>query len=152
MAKAKSHTAKAKTTMAHPLYLTTDERKLFDALPAKLKEGWEVKEERRTFHDTKDLRTIRQKVAHFEHPKLRSLHEQACTMKTPEKLQPLLRSLVLEEFEDADICELFFLLGPEVLSVFILSSLRDPKNTSEVEHISSVTILRSALLNAFVPA
>jgi len=67
--------AKALSPMAHPLYLTTDERTLFDALPAKLKEGWEVKEEKGTYQDDDMKRMLRMTFLKVRLPLLQKIRE-----------------------------------------------------------------------------
>ena len=144
MAKAKTHpTAKAAHPMAHPLYLTADERKLFDALPAKLKEGWEVKEEEGKYEDTDKKRMLRMAFLRVEDPKLKEFKAKAATAKSPEELLKFSQTINLAKVPSGDLSELFFALGPEGLLIFIRNSLSNAKIDQDLDGIAFLSAVRN---------
>lgn len=140
--------AKAKKSMAHPLYLTADERKLFDVLPEKLKEGWEVKGEKGRIKDSPQQRVLRAMFLHVEHPSLRELQQKAKQGLSDKEFVNLCRKIDLNKVPQTDLAELFFVVGSEGMSVFTSVLLQQAKNDDDLDSIAALSAVRRAFIES----
>ena len=129
--------------MTHPLHLTKDEQKLFDALPAKLKEGWEVKEENGKYEDTDKKRMLRIAFVKVSDPRLKNFQQKASAAKTPEELFELAQSINLAEVSSADLAELFFAMGSGGLTTLVSASLSGVKIDQDLNGIAFLSTIRN---------
>jgi hypothetical protein len=134
--------------MMTTLLLTATEKPLWDKLPAKLREGWEVVEERGAFRDSPERRTMRLQLVHLRDPKLKIFLEKARAATSVDALATLVLSMDLREVMDADLAELFFALGPALLAKVMSSLLQSARTDSDIEGIAALTVIRNALYSS----
>ena len=135
--------AKAAARMAHPLYLTAEERKLFDSLPEKLREGWIIKEEKGTYQETEQKRMLRLTFLNLHDPQLRAFQDKAKNARTHEEFLKLIEKVDLRKASQEDLAELFFGLGSEGMSVVIQSLLPLAKTDEDLNGISFISTIRN---------
>jgi len=143
--------AKALSPMAHPLYLTTDERTLFDALPAKLKEGWEVKEEKGTYQDDDMKRMLRMTFVRLQDPALKQLQVKLKSVKNEQELVELGKTVDFSSASEEDLAELFFAMGAENMTLVIRMQLAEVRSDSDLDAVSMLSNVRHVFYNS-VPA
>jgi len=134
--------------MSNALYLTAEERPIFDALSAELKEGWEVEEEQIIFVDGWEKRVARLSFVRLHDPALLKLKEKAQSGVSEQEIFTEIESTNLENATDDDLAELFFALGPNALTPFIAPLLHGIKQDSDLETLMEFTALRHSLLSA----
>ncbi|MFA6038959.1 MAG: hypothetical protein WCV62_03475 [Candidatus Peribacteraceae bacterium] len=134
--------------MAAPLWLTTDERKAFDALPEAVRNGWELKEETLSFTDTPERRSARLGLVRLHDTKLLALREKVQKAATPEEVAALLAEMDLHDVTEGDLAELFFALGPDALTLLIAPLLRDAKTDGDLDDLASLLMIRHSLLES----
>ncbi|MDO8649662.1 MAG: hypothetical protein Q7R81_07865 [Candidatus Peregrinibacteria bacterium] len=137
----------------HQLYLTPEEKKLFDALSAEVQNGWKVEVEQLTFRDTEDQQRIRVEFMDVQDKNLRTLRDKAREVKSEADLAKLADSLDLANVSDSDIEELFFALGPQGITVMIVPLLEKATGDEEVDLAAMLSTARHILLeSSSVPA
>ena len=133
------------------LTLTPEEKTLFEALPDNMREGWSVETENLTYEDDPQKRMVRLSFVRLHDPALLELREKAQTMERPEDIVTLVQDADLSDVADDDIAELFFAIGPSALSLYVRELLHTAGNDKDLEHISSLTLVRHALLVSLQP-
>ena len=128
------------------LYLTADEKKLYDALSDDLKEGWETEEETITFEDTDELRQLRIDLMEVSSPVTKDIQEKAQGKKTMQEAAEALKDYDLTNLSEDDMWEVFFALGPDTVTSMIEKLFVDVKEDKDVENISTFSIVRHELL------
>lgn len=136
--------AKAKSAMAHPLYLTADERKLFDALPEKLKEGWEVREERGEYEDSDMKRMLRLSFVRLKDPKLKQLQAKLKNVKDENELAELGRSADFFSAPEEDLAELFFAMGAMDMARLLRMKMSSAGTDADLDGIAALSGIRHA--------
>lgn len=122
------------------LYLTGEERKLFEALSDPLKEGWTVEEERSTAYETAEELAMRQKMASFaEFPQVAALAKQV-------EAGSALSALSLHDVPQEVLPELCFTIGAKGLSVLMASLLKEIQGDEDVEGLMGLSLLRHEML------
>lgn len=132
------------------LHLTTAEQKLFLKLPGKLQEGWTVVAETQRFSDTLNHRRTRVSFLKLHDPKLNVFKEQIQKAKNKKEIAKLVEGFDLKNVHQADLAELFFALGPEPIFPMIEATIPRIKTDKEVESLAALSLIRNALLRAFV--
>ncbi|MEK7218892.1 MAG: hypothetical protein AAB728_05515 [Patescibacteria group bacterium] len=135
--------------MAAPLWLTAAERTIFDALPAPLQDGWELKEETLAFTDTAERRTARLSLVRLHDQKLLALRDKVQKATSPEDVASLLAEIDLRDVTEGDLAELFFALGPDALTRLITPLLREAKTDGDLDDLASLLTIRHSLLESF---
>lgn len=133
------------------LYLTREEQALFAKLPAAVREGWNVEEEKRSFKDSDMLKRIRIGMAKFDSPVLKKMQTEAVATKD---IVDSLGNITLDSLSDNDRAELFFVIGPQGMGQLILSLLPHAQSAEDMPGIAAFSIARKELLTDFssVPA
>jgi len=131
------------------LYLTAGERALYDALSVELKEGWEVEEETQIFTDSPQKQMIRFSLLRIHDPKLLSLREKSMKASTVEEVAALIHDADLKGVDEDDLAELFFALGPTVLTRLIETMFTSVKTDADVEGITALTVIRHTILTSY---
>lgn len=131
-----------------PLFLTADERKVFDALPAAVREGWEVRAERDAVPDDAARRAMRLQLLHLHDPALRAFVRSAGETKDSAALTALVLGMDLKGVADADLAELCFALGPVPLTAIIADLLPKTKTDDDLEGVQAIALIRHSLLAA----
>lgn len=143
--------AKAKSAMAHPLHLTADEKKLFDKLPASLKEGWEVKEERGEYEDSEMKRMLRMTFVRLKDPALKQLQEKLKNVKDQNEVLRIARTADFSGASQEDLEELFFAMGSDNMGMVIRLQLADARSDDDLDAVSMLSNVRHIFCNT-VPA
>ena len=128
------------------LYLTADEIKLFDALSDDLKEGWETEEETIVYEDTEEQRNLRLDFMEISDPVAKDIQEKAKGAKSPQDAGAVLEGYDMGNLAEDDMWEVFFALGPDVLTSMIEKFFAEVKDDKGVENISTLSIVRHELL------
>jgi hypothetical protein len=131
-----------------PLWLTAHEQTLFKALPSSLREGWEVRDETLTFKDSGEQRAARMSLMRLHDPKLIGFREEAQKLSS-EELTALIKKTDLRGVSDDDIGELFFALGPDLLTRILDSMLQSATSDSDLDDIAAMITVRHSLLASF---
>ncbi|MDD5470110.1 MAG: hypothetical protein PHO92_04930 [Candidatus Peribacteraceae bacterium] len=133
------------------LILTADERKIFDTLPATLKEGWSVETEKESFQDSEEKLSMRLALLRLHDPKLLDLQKRAVGL-SGEQLAALIAQTDLKGVADDDLAELTFAVGPSILGTLIGGLLQKVKTDAALEDIAALTTIRHSILASFVHA
>ncbi|MFA5800023.1 MAG: hypothetical protein WC840_03635 [Candidatus Peribacteraceae bacterium] len=122
------------------LYLTAEEKKLFDALPETLREGWKVVEEERGTYESDDELLLRRKMASFkDFPQVTMLVDRLQKGDKPETLS-------LEGIPESILSELCFTIGARGLSVLTGRLLLDAKTDADMEGLVGLSQFRHEML------
>src|SRR3989339_1049927 len=100
------------------LSLTAEEKKIFDGLPAPVREGWEVQEEKGSYQDSQEKLSTRLALLKVHDPKLVDFQKKAAGMSA-EQLSELIAKTDLTGVADADLAQLSFAVGPTILTRLI---------------------------------
>ncbi len=138
--------------MAHPLYLTADEKKVFASLPAKLQEGWKVEMEKQKYEDTAKRRQIRFEFMDLHDKHLLEFREKAYGASSQREFEAIVETLDVTKLSEHDVRELFFAIGPDGMSLILYGLLSDAKTDDDLESISALTHIRSMLLKSMLSA
>lgn len=134
--------------MQATFYFTAEERKAFAALSEALRNGWSVEEERGTSTDDLAHRDMRLHLLRVRSPKVTTIVKKALQENTVEGIARILNDTDLKGVHDADLAELFFVLGPGPLSILILNVLRSAKTDEDLQGIMALTVIRHSLFQS----
>jgi len=126
------------------LYLTGDEQKLFEALPAETKEGWTVSEVKLAMEDDRTI-AVRAHMAEFDDPSLRSAAEALATAKTTKDFERVAGMVDFREYTPEQIAELFFALGVRTMTGFVGYLLLTAKDDEAIEAVAVISHIRDLL-------
>ena len=126
------------------LFLTAEEQKVFEALPAKLREGWKVEGVALVSERPEEL-TVRQGMASFDQPELRAVCTRLAEAKEGASYEQAMHSLDADAFTREQLAEIFFVLGVDALSHFIAYVLAQMKTDEDMELVSALAQIRSML-------
>ena len=127
------------------LYLTAEEKAVFDGLSDELKEGWNVVVEEIDYEETPIKQRIRFDVMNVQSPGLQDFQEKAKTVGTKEEIETLASELDFSAFNDVDITELFYALGPFSIGELITRFLGEAKADEDIQGILGMSALRHLL-------
>ncbi len=137
---------KRKKHMTHPLYLTAQERKAFEKLPAKLREGWIVTEEMLTSYETEKQLKIRREIFRKKDPafvdllkKLEGMKESKTMEETLQAIGPITKPLLLH---------IYFTMGAGFLRECIAGMLPLSATDSDLQGMAEFSALRHLLLES----
>ncbi len=134
--------------LMNTLLLTSDEKKVFDALPASLKEGWQVEEEKIFFEDSLESRNARFSLMRLHDPMLLKFRENAERATSEEEVVKMMQEMDLRSVADDDLSELFFALGPTILTGLVDAMLGAVKTDKDLADIDALLVIRHSLLEA----
>ena len=129
------------------LYLTQEEKTLFDGLSADLKEGWEVEEETLVFEDPDDL-YMRYQIANFPDPVMQSLADSARGALSPEDIQKVAAGFDFTSLSQEQMAELFFVLGTRITTGMLVTVLKNVDSDEDIEGIAGLTMIRRMLMES----
>ena len=127
------------------LYLTAEEKAVFDGLSDELKEGWTVVVENIDYEETPMKQRIRFDVMNVQSPGLQDFQEKAKAVSTKEEIETLASELDFSAFNDVDITELFYALGPFSIGELITRFLGEAKVDEDIQGILGMSALRHLL-------
>lgn len=131
------------------LYLYTEEIEKFSTYSKELQEGWIVEEEKMTATDSAEERSMRMQLMHLRDPKIKQFLESAEQNPAAKDVATLVHNTDLKDIDDADLAELFFALGPKVITLILAFMLKNIKTDDDIEGIVSIALIRHKLLEAF---
>ncbi|MFA7681987.1 MAG: hypothetical protein WCX61_03070 [Candidatus Peribacteraceae bacterium] len=134
--------------MINTLFLTDQEHVLFDALPAKLKEGWQVESETQVFNDTPRHAYVRLSLLTINDPKILAFIERAQATTSIDDLAALILDTDLSGVSERAIAKLFFALGPAPLAKIVPVMLAAAKKDRSLEEVAAVTTVRHTVLSS----
>ena len=134
------------------LYLTAGESKLFAALPSKLREGWDVEEERLGYHDSPERRRVRLDLMDLADKRFEKIAFRCGPTCSERDLEQLVREVDFTGLSQTDLWEICFALGPSVIGYLISKILMSAKNDKEMEGVMAFSHLRHELLISLQPA
>lgn len=131
------------------LHLTPAEQSLFEALPEALREGWEVASETLTYTDNPQKQVVRLSLLRLHDPTLKAFREKVMQCEGMEQIVSLIQNTDLSDVQEEDIAQLFFALGPEVLSRMITAMLSQASADKHIETIAGFASIRHSILSSF---
>ena len=138
-----------RTPMISPLYLTTDEQKVFAKVPEKVRKGAAVETETLMFKDTTEHLEARMRELKLQHPALKKLQQDAKKQKfTQEDIAKLSATIDLSDLSKDDLTELAFAWGPGVFTGMIAMILPAVTTTEDLADLGNLAGLRHGLLLA----
>ena len=136
----------------NPLFLLREEQAAFEALSSDLREGWEVEMETATYEDSVEKQIMRLSILRLHDPTLKELRDKAQSAGSVEEVATLLQDFDLKDVDEDDLAELFFAMGPTILSQLIASLLASAKTDDDIEGITALTTIRHSVLHALAPS
>lgn len=126
---------------------------LFQALPESVRNGWKTEEELLTFEDTPSRRSMRMSVIKLTDPRLLRLRTQVSELQQkPQDAKKLMDDMDFSDVNDDDLLQLFYAMGPDVLTFMIVQLLQPTANDEDVQMVASLSMIRHLILFAFVEA
>ena len=128
------------------LFLTKDERAVYDKLPESIRTGHDVNNETIAFTDSEEKMAIRLRNLKLTDPKILALKDKASSIKTQEDFTKLVGSIDFSTVAQDDLIELYFAMGPDALTGFIAEGLKNVKSAEDFMSLVALTIIRHGLL------
>jgi hypothetical protein len=130
------------------LLLTSSEKALFSALQESVREGWVVEDAGTIPADDPARRMMRLHLMRFHSPSLASFQAAVRADASPESLAAHIAATDLSMVSHEDFTEMFFALGPEVLSFVIAGLLQHVARDQDLELIAGLTVIRDAQISS----
>lgn len=130
------------------LHLTADEQKIFDALPATLKEGWTVEKEASAAYERPEELLMRYRMASFHNPACQAIAEKAKGAKTAQDIERIAASFDPSALSLPELSELLFTLGTKWLSHMLRYLLAHTSSDEDIEGIATLSHIRHMLFEA----
>jgi len=127
------------------LYLTDEEKTVFDKLSDELKEGWTVEAAVIDYEETPQKQRIRFDVMNIQSPALQEFQEKTKEAKTKGEIGVLAAELDFSSFNDVDLTEIFYALGPVSIGILIAQFLSGVQSDEDIQGILGMSILRNLL-------
>lgn len=129
------------------LHLTDSEQALYQNLAADVRDGWEIATEDLPIQDSPEKRAVRMSLLRIRDPKLVLIQELAAGGDSKAVIDAI-QNHDLSEVNEEDLQQIFFALGPVVVTKLIESMIPEAKTDKDVEGITALTVIRHALLSA----
>lgn len=126
------------------LFFTAEEQVMFDALSHELTDGWDVKIEIIKYKDTPQLMQVRMRNMTLKDPQLLVLKGKLNDMND---IQTLANTVEIASVDEEDLMELYYALGPDVLTHFISEGLAHVQSKHDIDAIHSLSVVRNVLLS-----
>jgi len=124
------------------LYLTADEKSVFEKLPEELKEGWTVEDETQDSYESDEDLAMRAHMANFEDsPNLKSAIENV--QKTGEP-----GDISLDDVPEKFYESFFFTIGAVGMTVFLRAALLNAESEEDMGRVCLLGIMRNEMLKA----
>ena len=126
------------------LYLRTAEKKVFDELPTKLKDGWTVTKEEEQGDDRPEELLMRRRMTRFDAlPECKDAMHQAQAGKD---ISACLSRIASSPSSGPALGELCFVLGTQVVSALLRAALRMVKTDEDLQGIAGLSAIRHAMI------
>ena len=130
------------------LYLYQTEIEFFNKVPQDIQKEFTVHQETLDFVDSTEKLMTRLSLARLHDPKLLSLRD---LVQSSGDLLGTLQNISLDEVEEEDLSELFFVMGPTLLTSFITGLLATAKTDADILSISAMVEIRHSILSSYNP-
>lgn len=127
------------------LYFLPQEQALFDALPDEVKGDFEVKTTEMTYEDTPEKRVARLRLLHFENSGIKDMQAKAINATSEEELQEIATSFDFKQLSQHDLTEIFYAMGPNVMTSLITKQLPEVKTTDDLDGVTALCTFRNFL-------
>lgn len=124
------------------LFLTADERTLFERLPYSLKEGCSVIDDVMEYIDSEDRRRLRMSTVYVQDARLKQFHDKAHSSITIEEATNMLQEIDLRDINQTDVREILYALGPDVLSAIVGLLLRTAGGVDDIHEAAAYSTAR----------
>ena len=124
------------------LYLTPTEQALFKALPADLVNGWSVDPTEVQYKDSYERLQVRCSQMIVASPALKEIQRSALGQTSLVALAQQLEKLNVDSLPEADMRELIYGLGPDVLSLIIHATLTKASNDNDLTEAAAYSTVR----------
>ncbi len=129
-------------------YLTPGEEKVFAALPAELRNGWQVEVEKLKYEDNSEKRQIRFEIMDLQDEGVAEFQKRAQGVKSEAEFMKLVEGFDVGSIPDNDLTQVVFALGPEFMGVFISDLLKGAKTNQDMEVAVAFAALRHGMLES----
>lgn len=131
--------------MHNTLYLTEIEKSVFNALSADLREGWILESEAGAYEDSLEKMQVRIELMALEDPQFMKLKADLAGANSEEEAAKLVQNLEFEKIKDRDMGEIFFALGPNVLTSIIGKLLAEVAVDDDLTVVADFSSVRHML-------
>lgn len=128
------------------IYLYPAERTLFGKTPEDVHREFAVQDESMDFIDSPKRLHTRLSLVRLHDPKLLTLRDR---VQSGEDVLTAIKNLSIAEVGEDDLSELFFAMGPSLLTGFIMGLLSSAKTDADFLSIAALADIRHALLISF---
>ena len=128
------------------VFLTISEQSVFSTLPAAVHTMATIESEMLSYEDSEKKREIRARNMQLRHPSLLKLRERLTSTLTPKEVAAILATMDLSVLPEDDLAELYFAMGPTVISDLIGNLLKNVRTLEDFEALTSLTLIRHSLL------
>lgn len=131
------------------IHLTPQERSKFEALPADLRDGWEIVDETlESAYETPEQLALRAEVARLDrNPYIKTLIERLQSGASPD-------SLSLADIPESYFPVIFYAIGASGIAMLIALHLGEIKTDEDIQELAGLSHVRHDILeaNAAIPA
>ena len=127
------------------LYLTDEEKAVFNGLSNELKEGWTVENANIEYDETTQKQRIRFDVMNIQDPALQKFQEKIKEAKTKEEIEALASELDFSALNNVDLTEIFYALGPISIGILIEQLIGEVESDEDIQGILGMSVLRHLL-------
>ena len=130
------------TPLMMHLRLRENERSLFEQLPDSLQDGWTIEEEMRWHEDSPHALCTRLSLLRSHVPHIQKLKDQLRSTTSEKDILMTLHAFDLHALSHEELLDLFFVLGPSLLSEWIAESLKEAESDTDLLRIAALTEVR----------
>ncbi len=131
----------------YTLFLTAKEQAALTSIPAVLVAKTVMQTETLAYADTPQRRSIRVRNMQLAHPAFRELKEKFSGGTLAECMK-FVAEIPFESVSEDDLTELYFAMGPDVLTSLIAGMLPHVHSDDDVEALMSLSFIRHSLLSS----
>ena len=124
------------------VYLLPNEQELFAALPNSLQEGWLIEQASIGYEDSYDRMQVRCAQMTLVHPSLLQIKEKLSTGAKLSDIMAYIEDVDLRRVPEADMRELLYGLGPDLLSLIIQHQLQGATNDEDLKNVAAYSSIR----------
>lgn len=134
------------------LFLTGEEKKLFESLSNNVKEGWEVEIETNEYEDTPEKFELRLDTYMPYDPVLRVLADELSNAKDSANALEIAMNTDFSNISEDALIDLFYTLGSDSISAMIQKMLENASKDENIHEVAAFSVIRHSLLSALITA
>jgi hypothetical protein len=135
--------------MQAKLYLTAEEQKLFtEQVADHLRDGFNVETETLRFEDTPHRQRLRMETMYLTSPSLKAFADQVAKGMSVQDMGKLFSTFNPQDISETDFGQIFFGLGPTVMTAYLWQYLQDVRSDDDVMTLAAFTQLRHIILTS----